>query len=804
MHSIFSEQEAALQKRWHTEEAFQVDLHSNKPKYYCLTMMPYPSGQLHMGHVRNYSIGDAMARAKRMQGYEVFFPPAWDSFGLPAENAAIKNQLHPADWTVKNIQDMKAQLNALGFSYDWSKEISTCDPEYYRFEQELFIKMYQKGLVYRKESMVNWDPVDQTVLANEQVIDGRGWRSGALVERRPIAQWFFKITAYAQELLDDLETLTSWPTQVKLMQKNWIGLSEGLEIDFYCSDLNQMCTVFTTRPETLMGASFIALAPTHPIALESLKKGCITQADLNRLNQGSAKEADMMTMEKAGISTGLFVVHPITKKLIPLWIANYVLSDYGTGAVMGVPGHDLRDAEFARKYHIEIYQVIDEHNRMIHSTDLLNGLEIEEAVAVLKHYVDTHACGRAVKQYRLRDWGISRQRYWGAPIPMIHCETCGIVPEKFEHLPVKLPLDLRVDKGEHLKTFDQFRHTACPQCSRPALRESDTFDTFMESSWYYARFLNPQSALMIEPNLEKKWLPVDQYIGGVEHAILHLLYARFIHKAMRDLGMVTCAEPFNALYTQGMVLKDGAKMSKSKGNTVDPSQIIAQYGADTVRLFILFAAPCDQSLEWSDQGVEGAYRFLNRLRVLVTRQAPRAEYVNKTQVGDSTSQSSFRRKLYQIKESICDDYDRRFAFNTAIAKMMTLVNDIYEYKIHDHRDEEIIFEALWILIHLLQPIAPHTAQWAYEHLCGKKDFLMHHQWPLTDHAVLVCDEIVIPIQFNAKLKGELIVPKSIRNADEIYALIVKNEHYASLLKSLQVQKIIYVPGKICNLIVTPL
>ncbi len=796
------EYEKSLQIRWDQSHAFSTDLRSDKPKYYCLTMFPYPSGNCHMGHVRNYTIGDVITRAKRMQGYEVLFPTGWDSFGLPAENAALKNGYHPADWTEQNIAHMKSQLQSLGFSYDWSRELRTSDPSYYQYEQALFVEMYEKGLVYRRESIVNWDPVDKTVLANEQVIEGRGWRSGALVERKAIPQWFFKITEYAQELLDYLDILENWPSQVKLMQRNWIGRSQGAIVDFFCGESNPAASVFTTRCDTLMGVTFLAISPDHPLSLICESKELISAQQIQSLKIGSAKEADLMTMEKKGVFSGLFAKHPLTQEELPIWIANYVLMDYGTGCVMGVPAHDDRDREFALKYHIAIQEVLDEKNLLIRSREF-NGLTREQGAQAIMDELQKCGTGRPIVQYRLRDWGLSRQRYWGAPIPIVYCDDCGIVPVPKSQLPVVLPLELSVQDGEILAQCESFIKTFCPKCHKPAKRETDTFDTFMESSWYYARFLNPHSKEPIDLELQKKWLPVDQYIGGIEHAILHLLYARFIHKVMRDLGWVGSDEPFLSLYTQGMVLKDGSKMSKSKGNVVDPQSYIEKYGADTVRLFMMFAAPCDQSLEWSDQGVEGSWRFLQRVKVYVNTIGHSSGIVTQGRDNDTDTQKNLRRHIYEIKEAVCDDYDRRFAFNVAIARLMTLVNHLYAFEIRTVRDREIAQEGVWILLHLLEPITPHLAQYGYETLTGHTDFIMHTSWPITDRSALIRKSYSLPIQINGKLRGECEIPIDC-SQEKLLEYVYSQESLKVYWNDMEIVKVIYVPHKICNFVTRPL
>jgi leucyl-tRNA synthetase len=811
--SLMIQQELEVQAQWKTAKAFHTTLSSDKPKFYCLTMFPYPSGRIHMGHVRNYTIGDVITRLKIMEGANVFFPIGWDAFGLPAENAALNNKVHPSVWTEKNIHEMKVQLQRLGFAYDWDKEISTCDASYYKHEQWLFLQMYKKGLVYRKNSIVNWDPIDQTVLANEQVIDGRGWRSGALVERRNIPQWFFKITAYADELLESLDNLDQWPAQVKTMQRNWIGKSSGLRICFSVPSMQDNIFVFTTRPDTLYGVTFLAIAVDHPLVLMIIATKPELKEKLNSLKVGSNKEADMMTMEKVGFNTGLTAIHPLTNQPIPLWIANYVLLEYGTGAVMGVPAHDERDYAFAEKYQIAIIQVITktsdpdttllpylETEGWLCNSDEFNNLDLNNGSQSIIERLVSIGLGEIIQQYRLRDWGISRQRYWGAPIPIIYCPVCDVVPVPEDQLPVILPLTLKVEQGETLATTTSFVETLCPRCQGPAKRETDTFDTFMESSWYYARFLSTTSTTeLVAKDLAAHWLPVDQYIGGIEHAILHLLYARFLHKVLRDLKLVTSDEPFKALYTQGMVLKDGSKMSKSKGNVVDPQEYIERYGADTVRLFIMFAAPSDQSLEWSDQGVEGASRFLKRLMNFVMK-IDRYEHSISTMQLTDLKQKALRRLIYQTRVKVVDDYQRRFAFNSAIASLMSLLNALVAFEPLSPLDHQVITEGAWILIHLLQPVVPHCTQKLYEHLSGTTALLMNQPWPVVDESALEQDEINITVQINGKLRGQIVVALH-ATEQELSEKIALHPNISRFLENKTIIKTIIIPNKLINLVI---
>ena len=718
--------EVAAQAYWDDHDCFKVTEDPNKEKFYCLSMFPYPSGHLHMGHVRNYTIGDVISRFQRMLGKNVLQPMGWDAFGLPAENAAMKNNAAPAEWTYGNIDYMREQLQRLGYAYDWSREVATCHPDYYRWEQWFFTRLFEQGLVYKKEAEVNWDPVDQTVLANEQVVDGRGWRSGALVERRKIPQWFIKITDFGDELLEDLNKLDGWPDKVKTMQANWIGRSEGIELDFTVQDeadaeLSTL-SVYTTRPDTLMGVSYVAVAAQHPLALKAAEGNPALQKFIAEQSNVKVAEADMATMEKLGMDTGRLAIHPLTNDNVPIFVANFVLMNYGSGAVMAVPGHDQRDWEFAQKYSLPIHQVIapaageecdlsaaayTEKGTLINSAEF-DGLDFEQAFAAIEAKLSGMGRGKKTVNFRLRDWGVSRQRYWGAPIPIIHCDTCGAVPVPDDQLPVRLPEDIKIDDGgSPLGKLAEFVDTECPRCKSPAKRETDTFDTFMESSWYYARYAcRDQDSAMLDERADY-WLPVDQYIGGIEHAILHLLYARFFHKLMRNAGLVTTDEPFAQLLTQGMVLKDGTKMSKSKGNTVDPLPLIERYGADTVRMFTMFAAPPEQSLEWSDSGVEGSHRFLKRLWRIVANHTPvgRTDF---TQESLSPDQQALRFKTHQTLEKVTDDFGRRHTFNTAIAATMELLNAVSKYGETNKTplDKAVMQEALEISIAMLAPVVP--------------------------------------------------------------------------------------------------
>jgi leucyl-tRNA synthetase len=709
--------EAAARDYWEAEQTFRVSEDPEREKYYCLSMFPYPSGRLHMGHVRNYTIGDVISRYQRMQGRNVLQPMGWDAFGLPAENAAIQNRVPPAKWTRENIDYMRNQLRQLGFGYDWDRELATCEPDYYRWEQWFFTKLFEKGLVYKKTAVVNWDPVDQTVLANEQVVDGRGWRSGAPVERREIPQWFVKITDYAEELLADIDRLEGWPEQVRTMQRNWIGRSEGIEMQFGIAGREATLPIYTTRPDTVMGVTFVAVAPEHALAQEAAAYNPALAAFIEECGKTRVAEADMATLEKRGVDTGLKAVHPISGAEVPIWAANFVLMEYGAGAVMAVPAHDQRDYEFAQQNGIPVIQVVHPASDA-HSADLskaaftdkgvlqdsgdFSGLTSAQAFDAIADWLEREGRGARQVNFRLRDWGVSRQRYWGCPIPVINCGQCGAVPVPEADLPVVLPSDVEIDAtGSPLKKMASFIETTCPQCGAEAQRETDTFDTFFESSWYFARYAcADQDTAMLDERVDY-WLPVDQYVGGIEHAVLHLLYARFFNKLMRDAGMLKADEPFTALLTQGMVLKDGAKMSKSKGNTVDPQGLIDRYGADTVRLFTMFAAPPEQSLEWSDSGVEGAYRFLKRLWKQVHEhvQAGAAPVMDTAALTDA--EKAVRCAVHTTLAKVSDDVGRRYTFNTAIAANMELLNELNRFSDTSSQGRAVMQEALEAVVLML-------------------------------------------------------------------------------------------------------
>ncbi|MDF1783301.1 MAG: leucine--tRNA ligase [Litorivicinaceae bacterium] len=811
--------EPEIQQYWDSEQTFKTIEDPDQPKFYCLCMFPYPSGKLHMGHVRNYTIGDVISRFMTMKGYNVLQPMGWDAFGMPAENAAIKNQRPPAAWTYDNIDHMRSQLKRLGFGYDWDRELATCTPDYYRWEQWLFTRMVDKGLAYRKKARVNWDPVDQTVLANEQVIDGRGWRSGALVEQREIDQWFIRITDYADELLDDLDAV-DWPEQVKTMQKNWIGRSQGIEFSFERKGSEERLEVYTTRPDTIMGITYVAVAAQHPIATQAAASNPEIQTFIEECAHMSVAEADLAQAPKRGMATGQFVIHPFTGEEIPIWIANFVLMEYGSGAVMAVPGHDQRDWEFATQYGLPIKPVIqplhddpeydlsekawcEKTGVTIHS-GRFDGLPFADAFNAVAEALEEMGIGRVTTNYRLRDWGVGRQRYWGCPIPVIHTDE-GLKTVRDEDLPVTLPEDVVVDgSGSPLATRSDFVETIDPDTGRPAKRETDTFDTFMESSWYYARFASAFSDDAMLDAHANHWLPVDLYIGGIEHAILHLLYARFFHKVLRDLGLVNSDEPFKKLLTQGMVLKDGSKMSKSKGNTVDPQELIDQYGADTVRLFTMFAAPPELSLEWSDDGVAGAHRFLKRIHTLVTEHLNQGHHVSNEPVdldGLSDEARDVYRKLHETIAKVSDDIGRRYHFNTAIASIMELTNSVMKFDATSDADRAVRSEAVEAIVILLSPITPHITEHLWSGL-GHQNSLMDVPWPKVREDALTRNTLTLVVQVNGKLRGRIEVPS---DADQATILTMARDEpqVAKFLEGMVEKKAIVVPQKLVNLVVAP-
>ncbi|MDB6144707.1 MAG: leuS [Pseudomonas sp.] len=866
MHELYQprEIEAAAQTFWDEQKSFEVSEQPGKDTFYCLSMFPYPSGKLHMGHVRTSTIGDVIARYQRMQGKNVLQPMGWDAFGMPAENAAMKNNVAPAKWTYENIAYMKTQLRSLGLGVDWSREITTCKPDYYRWEQWLFTRLFEKGVIYRKNGTVNWDPVDQTVLANEQVIDGRGWRSGAVIEKREIPMYYFKITAYADELLSSLDELPGWPEQVKTMQRNWIGKSRGMEVQFPYDQVSigdaGVLKVFTTRPDTLMGATYVAVAAEHPLATLAAQGNPALQAFIDECKSGSVAEADVATQAKKGLPTSLFVEHPLTGEKLPVWVANYVLMHYGDGAVMAVPAHDERDFEFATQYNLPIKPVVrtsagdetptpwqaayGEHGELINS-GAFNGLDFAGAFDAIEAALTKKSLGESRTQFRLRDWGISRQRYWGCPIPIVHCDTCGDVPVPEDQLPVVLPENVVPDgAGSPLARMPEFYECSCPKCGAPAKRETDTMDTFVESSWYFARYASPNyEGGMVDPKAANHWLPVDQYIGGIEHAILHLLYARFFHKLMRDEGLVTSNEPFKNLLTQGMVIAEtyyrleangsktwfnpadvelerdskakiiGAKlisdglpvevggvekMAKSKNNGVDPQSMIDQYGADTCRLFMMFASPPDMSLEWSDSGVEGSHRFLRRVWRLaqahVTLGLPGK--LNVAALNDD--QKAIRRAIHLAIKNASQDVGQHQKFNTAIAQVMTLMNVLEKAAHVSEQDRALLQEGLETVALLLAPITPHISHELWGQL-GHSGPIIDATWPILDQTALVQDSLQLVIQVNGKLRGQIEMPAS-ASREEVEAAARVNENVLRFTDGLTIRKVIVVPGKLVNIV----
>ncbi len=850
--------EAAAQNYWSRNRAFEVKEDPSKPKFFCLSMLPYPSGALHMGHVRNYTIGDVISRYQRMNGKNVLQPMAWDAFGLPAENAAIKNNTAPAIWTYANIEHMREQLQALGYAIDWSREFATCKPDYYRWEQLFFTRLFKRGIVYRKNSVVNWDPVDQTVLANEQVIDGRGWRSGAVVERREIPQWFFKITSYAEELLRELDHLPGWPDSVKTMQRNWIGRSEGLDIAFAVENGSTPVRVYTTRPDTLMGVTFISVAAEHPLALKAAESNPALAAFIAECRHGATAEAALETQEKRGVATGVYAVHPISGERVPVWVANFVLMGYGTGAVMAVPGHDERDHEFATKYGLPIKQVIrpldggeidiaqaayTEHGLLVNSA-AYDGMTFEQSFNAIAERLEKGGAGERKVNYRLRDWGVSRQRYWGCPIPIIYCPKCNAVPVPEDQLPVVLPEDVAFTGIQSpIKADPEWRKTTCPQCGGAAERETDTFDTFMESSWYYARYTSPGANDLVDERANY-WLPVDQYIGGIEHAILHLLYFRFFHKLMRDAGLVHTNEPATNLLCQGMVVAEtfyrdeangaktwfnpadvaierddrgritGAKlatdgqpvaigavekMAKSKNNGVDPQTMIDRYGADTVRLFSMFAAPPEMSLDWSESGVEGMARFLRRLWAGVQAHVAAGTSPKLDAAALTVDQKTIRRKLHETIAKVGDDLGRRHTFNTAIAAVMELMNALAKFDDASDNARAVRQEAWSAIALMLNPIVPHIAHALWQELGNRETQIDDQPWPKADESALVRDSLTLAVQVNGKLRAQIEVAAN-ASKETAEAAAMADTGVQKFLEGLQIRKVIVVPGKIVNIV----
>ena len=818
----FTEIEKKWQDVWEKEDAFKTVEDYDKEKYYVLEMFPYPSGKLHMGHVRNYSIGDVIARFKRLKGYNVLHPMGWDSFGLPAENAAIKNDIHPAIWTDSNIAEMHRQLQGLGFSYDWDREVATCKEEYYKWMQCIFIQFYNKGLAYKKDNPVNWCPSCQTVLANEQVVDGCCERCHTPVTKKRLSQWYLKITDYADRLLKDLDKMPGWPEKVKLMQKNWIGRSTGAEVTFEIENFSKKLQIYTTRPDTLFGVTYMVLAPEHPFVPE-LTNGTeyedAVKAYQEECQHKSEIERTSLTKEKTGVFTGCYGINPVNGKKVPIFISDYVMMDYGTGAIMAVPAHDQRDFEFAKKFDLDIVPVVDSQNPEIDINNLTEafvaegtminsgkytGMNNKEAIEEITKDLEADGLGKAQVNYKLRDWLISRQRYWGCPIPMVYCEECGWVPEKEENLPVKLPTDVEfTGKGDSpLKTSKTFGETTCPCCGKKAVREFDTMDTFVDSSWYFLRYCDAHNS---EKPFDKKkadyWMNVDQYIGGVEHAILHLLYARFFQMVMHDLGLVDAEEPFDNLLTQGMVIKDGAKMSKSLGNIVSPEEIQAKYGADTARLFILFAAPPEKELDWSDAGVEGSYRFLNRVYRLVQ------EYVNEIR-GDfrgsetitiqSAEDKALNFQLNATVKKVTEDAGGRFSFNTAISSIMELVNALYKYK-QGEVNVPLMNDAIEKLILILNPFVPHITEELWNDL-GHEDRVYQQNWPEFDPAALELETVEIIVQVNGKLKDKMAFGKNAEKS-AIEETALASERVQDAIAGKSVVKTIVVPNKLINFVV---
>ena len=803
--------EEQVQKYWKENNSFSVTEDTSKEKFFCLSMFPYPSGSIHMGHVRNYAIGDAISRFQRMLGKNVLQPMGWDAFGLPAENAAINNSVQPSDWTLENIESMKKQLTRLGFAYDWKREFATSQPEYYKWEQWFFLQLLEKGLAYQDEAEVNWDPIDQTVLANEQVIDGKGWRSGAEVEKKILKQWFLKITDYAEELLAATDKLEGWPEQVKIQQKNWIGKSEGMNFSFEVEGNEAVIDVFTTRPDTIMGVSFIALSSSHILISDLLKNREDIKEFIGRQKKIKQSEADFAKQEKEGIFTNLYAIHPFTKKQIPIWIANFVLSDYGSGALMAVPAHDQRDFEFATKYNLPILPVIKnekdeglpieeatiEKNILINSNEF-DGLNFEQAFKKIEKKAKDLNCGVRETNFRLRDWGVSRQRYWGAPIPIV---SDGKTNFPAKDLPVELPAKVNFEGvSSPLKNMPDFLNVN--QDGKKLIRETDTFDTFFESSWYYARFASFDSDNSMLDDRANYWLPVDQYVGGIEHAVLHLLYSRFFYRCMRDMGLVEGEEPFTNLLCQGMVLKDGAKMSKSKGNTVDPQGLIERYGADTVRLFVMFAAPPEQSLEWSDQGVQGAHRFINRVWRLVNSHIeagiPKEITVNNTRKDIKLLRSKIHKTLAKVR----DDYARRHSFNTAIASIMELSNEIPQEFLNSSADPEarnVANEAVQSILLMLNPITPHLSQYLWWKL-NPSESIIEKPWPEIDESLLIDDNLRIAVQVNGKLRSEIEIAKDTEE-EVIKSIAINDEKIKKHIEDKQVKKIIYIQGRVLNIVI---
>lgn len=814
--------EKKWQKKWDDEKIFATCQTENKPEYYVLEMFPYPSGNLHMGHVRNYSIGDVIARFKKMNGYNVLHPMGWDSFGMPAENAAIANKIPPAKWTYANIDNMRRQQKELGFAYDWDREVTTCSEDYYRWTQWLFLLFYERGLAYKKEAAVNWCEECNTVLANEQVIDGHCWRCDSEVVKKNLAQWFLGITQYADRLLKDIDDLKGWPDRVKTMQQNWIGRSEGMEFSFEAPSIGKKIPVYTTRQDTIFGVTYMVLAPEHPLVVE-LVEGYEKKAEVlafaERIKAQSEMQRTSTEFEKEGIFTGAYAINPLNGEEVPIWLANYVLYEYGTGAVMGVPVHDERDWQFAGKYNLAKKIVIEPEGQKLDLAQMSNayddegvlvnsgqftGMQNEVAKKAIADFMEEKVIGTRKVNYRLRDWLISRQRYWGAPIPIIYCDSCGVVPVPKEDLPVRLPIDIDFSDftKSPLATLDEFVNCTCPKCGGKARRETDTMDTFLCSSWYYYRYADSHNdKAPFDTDKVNYWLPVDLYIGGIEHAILHLLYSRFFTKVLKDAELVKINEPFETLLTQGMVIKDGAKMSKSKGNVVSPEEIIAKYGADTARLFILFAAPPERDLDWSDQGVEGSYRFLGRVWRIVQHFAPMFNDNEKSYSVEDLSKDDkeLRRVLHVTIKRVTDDIEQRFNFNTAISAVMELVNALYLYKDKVEKPNvALVDEAIKRLIKLLAPFVPHITEELWQEIGGKES-LYKEEWPKYDLEATKAEEVEVVVQINGKTRDKLVVPFGL-SVQELEAVAMASARIKELTASATVRKVICVPDKLVNIV----
>jgi leucyl-tRNA synthetase len=812
--------EQKWQQIWEESSSYAVTEDKNKQKYYLLEMFPYPSGRIHMGHVRNYSIGDVIGRFKRMRGYNVLHPMGWDAFGMPAENAAIQNKSHPAKWTYENIDYMRVQLKKMGFSYDWSRELATCDLDYYRWEQKIFLDMFSRGLAYKKTSFVNWCPTCETVLANEQVEDGGCWRCSNEVKQKELDQWFFRITEYAEELLEYTNKLSGWPERVLVMQRNWIGKSFGCEIDFPLQSGNGSIRVFTTRQDTVFGATFMSLAPEHPMA-QSLTTADRKEAVglfIEKVQKTDRIKRTSEDFEKEGVFTGSYCINPLTGAVMPVYLANFVLMDYGTGAVMAVPAHDQRDFDFASKYDLPLRVVIQPAGEQLDAATMtsaytepgilvnsgqFDGQQSDAAKEAIADFLQGQGIGKKTVNFRLRDWGISRQRYWGNPIPVIYCDSCGVVPVPDEQLPVKLPMDVEFtgEGGSPLAKLDSFINVPCPLCGQAARRETDTMDTFVQSSWYFLRYCSPGiTTAPLDKDKVDYWMSVDQYIGGIEHAVLHLLYARFFTKVMRDLGYINCDEPFTNLLTQGMVIKDGAKMSKSKGNVVDPNALIDRYGADTARLFSLFAAPPEKDLDWSDQGVDGTYRFLNRIWRLVN---DRLELVSQSGPVDpaalTAEERNLRRVVHKTIKKVTEDIEERFHFNTAIAAVMELLNALQSADLKTPQFGAVMKEALENMVLLLAPFVPHIVEELWQSL-GHSTLASDTTWPEYDRAAVVDEELLVVVQVNGKLRSKITVAAG-SDEEAIKALALADDKVRPFLEGVQVRKVICVPGKLVNIVV---